>query len=201
MKIWIWMHHKGTRGITSERLGSLTSLQPGGTSRTTLRRSFLAFAVVPVVMYFSLGALAEMLFRKQPARRSAVLGLLLLLFGLIAIIFTVPTQSVPLLLLCTVFGGIGQGLAFLGSPALVNALVPLDRRGSILATYYALVYVAFGATAIGVGWLATYLDLNHAVQVFAVVIGSLCILTMALLFRPSRQMKPRSELTPVLQNT
>ena len=99
-----------------------------------------------------------------------------------------------------VFGGIGQGLAFLGSLALADALIPLDRRGSILATYYALVYFSFGATAIGVGWLATYLDLNHAVQVFAVVIGSLCIITIALLLRPSRQAKPRSEVTPALQN-
>jgi MFS family permease len=168
---------------------------------TLLHINNLAFAVVPVVMYFSLGASAEMLFRKQPAHRSAVLGLLLLLCGLIAIIFTVPTQSVPLLLLCTVFGGIGQGLAFLGSLALVDALAPLDRRGSILATYYALVYISFGATAIGVGWLATYLNLNRAVQVFAMVIGLLCIITMALLLRPSRQVKSRSEVTPVLQNT
>ena len=168
---------------------------------TLLHINNLAIAVAPVAIYFSLGALAEILLRKQPARRSAVLGLLLLLFGLIAILFTVPTQSIPLLLMGAVFGGIGQGLAFLGSLALADALIPLDRRGSILATYYALVYFSFGATAIGVGLLATYLDLNLAVQVFAVVIGSLCIITIALLLRSSRKAKPRSEVTPALQNT
>jgi MFS family permease len=168
---------------------------------TLLHINNLALAVAPVAMYFGLGAVAEMLFRKQPARRSALLGLLLLLLGLLAIVFAGPTQSIPLLLLAAVLGGIGQGLAFLGSLALADALMPRDRRGSILATYYALVYFSFGATAIGVGWLATYLDLIHAVQVFAVVIGSLCILTMALLLRASRQAKPRSELTPILQNT
>lgn len=160
----------------------------------------LVFVVVPVALYFSLGALAEILLRKQPARRSAVLGLLLLVCGLIAIIFTGPTQSLPLLLIGAVFAGIGQGLAFLGSLALADELIPRDRRGSILATYYALVYISFGATAIGVGWLATYLDLNLAVQIFAVVIGSLCVITMALLLRPSRQVKSRLEVTPVLQN-
>ncbi len=160
----------------------------------------LVIAVAPVAIYFSLGTLAEMLLRKQPARRSALLGLLLLLCGLIAILFTGPTQSILLLLMGAVLGGIGQGLAFLGSLALADELIPLDRRGSILATYYALVYFSFGATAIGVGWLATYLDLTHAVQVFAVLIGSLCIITMALLLRPSRQAKPRAEVTPALQN-
>ena len=160
----------------------------------------LVIAVAPVAIYFSLGTLAEMLLRKQPARRSALLGLLLLLCGLIAILFTGPTQSILLLLMGAVLGGIGQGLAFLGSLALADELIPLDRRGSILATYYALVYFSFGATAIGVGWLATYLDLTHAVQVFAVLIGLLCIITMALLLRPSRQAKPRSEVTPALQN-
>jgi MFS family permease len=129
------------------------------------------------------------------------MGLLLLLCGLLALLFAGPTQSIPLLLMAAVFGGIGQGLAFLGSLALAGALAPRDRRGSILATYYALVYVAFGTTAIGVGWLATYLDLNRAVQMFAVVIGSLCILTMALLLRPSRQVESRLKVTSVLQNT
>jgi MFS family permease len=169
--------------------------------RTLLHINNLALAVAPVAMYFALGAAAEMLFQRQPARRSAVVGLLVQLLGLLAILFTGPTQSIPLLLLAAVLGGIGQGLAFLGSLALAGALMPQDRRGSILATYYALVYVSFGATAIGVGWLATYLDLNRAVQVFAVVIGLLSILIMALLLRPLRQAKPRSEGTPVLQNT
>ena len=169
--------------------------------RALLHINNLALAVVPVALFLGLGALAEILLRKQPARRSAVLGLLLLVCGLLALLFTVPTHSLPLLLMAAVFGGIGQGLAFLGSLALVDALVPRDRRGSILATYYALVYVSFGATAIGVGWLATYLDLNRAVQVFAVIIGSLCIITMALLLRPSSQTKPRSEGTPARQNT
>ena len=169
--------------------------------RALLHINNLALAVVPVALFLGLGALAEILLRKQPARRSAVLGLLLLVCGLLALLFTVPTHSLPLLLMAAVFGGIGQGLAFLGSLALVDALVPRDRRGSILATYYALVYVSFGATAIGVGWIATYLDLNRAVQVFAVIIGSLCIITMALLLRPSSQTKPRSEGTPARQNT
>lgn len=167
---------------------------------TVLHITNLASAVMPVAIYFSLGALSEILLRKQPARRSALLGLLLLVFGLIALVFTGPTQSILLLLMGAVLGGIGQGLAFLGSLALVDELMPQDRRGSILATYYALVYISFGGTAIGVGWLATYLDLNQAVQVFAVVIASLCIITMALLLRTSRQSKPRSEVTPALQN-
>jgi MFS family permease len=166
---------------------------------TLLHITNLAFVVAPVAIFFFLGALAEILFRKQPARRSAIVGLFLLVCGLIAIVFTGPTQSIPLLLIGAVFGGIGQGLAFLGSLALADALMPRDRRGSILATYYALVYLSFGATAIGVGWLATYLDLNRAVQIFAVVIGSLCILTMVLLIRSSRQAKPRSEVTPAAQ--
>jgi MFS family permease len=168
---------------------------------TILHITNLAVAVAPVAIFFFLGASAEILLRKQPARRSAVIGLLLLVCGLLALLFAGPTQSTPLLLIAAVFGGIGQGLAFMGSLALAGALAPQDRRGSILATYYAIVYVAFGGTAIGVGWLATFLDLNRAVQVFAVVIGSLCIITMVLLLYPSRQTQPRSEVTPVLQNT
>src|SRR5437764_2704287 len=53
MKIWVWVRHKGTRGIKSERLGSLTSLQPGGTRRTTLRRSFAAVAYALAIILAS----------------------------------------------------------------------------------------------------------------------------------------------------
>ena len=166
---------------------------------TLLHVNNLVFAVAPVVIFFSLGAYAVTMLRKQPARRSALLGLILLLFGLVAIIFAGPTQSIPLLMTATILGGIGQGLAFLGSLALVDALIPLDRRGSILATYFALVYFSFGTAAIGVGWLATYLDLNRAVQVFAVGIGSLCLVVIALLLRESPRTKLRSEITTTLQ--
>jgi MFS family permease len=168
--------------------------------KTQLHVNNLTFAVAPVVIFFGLGALAVTLLRQQPARRSALLGLILLLFGLVAIIFAGPTQSIPLLMIATIFGGIGQGLAFLGSLALVDALIPLDQRGSVLATYFALVYFSFGATAIGVGWLATYLDLNRAVQIFAVVIGSLCLVVIALLLRTSPHSKLHSEITTTLQN-
>src|SRR6516225_11762642 len=53
MKIWIWTHHNGTGGITSERPGSLTSLQPAGTSKATLRRSFLAVTYAMAIILAS----------------------------------------------------------------------------------------------------------------------------------------------------
>ena len=53
MKIWVWMHHIGTLGIKSERIGSLTSLQHDGTSKATLRRSFLAVAYTIAIVLAS----------------------------------------------------------------------------------------------------------------------------------------------------
>ncbi|HYX50340.1 MAG TPA: hypothetical protein VE843_11390, partial [Ktedonobacteraceae bacterium] len=53
MKIWIWVRHNGTRGIKSERIGSLTSLQQGGTSRASLRRSFVAGAYAIAIILAS----------------------------------------------------------------------------------------------------------------------------------------------------
>lgn len=53
MKIWVWMHHIGTPGIKSERIGSLTSLQHDGTSKATLRRSFLAVAYTIAIVLAS----------------------------------------------------------------------------------------------------------------------------------------------------
>ena len=48
-----WVRHNGTQGISSERIGSLTSLQKGGTSRATLRRSFVAVAYAMAIVLAS----------------------------------------------------------------------------------------------------------------------------------------------------
>jgi MFS family permease len=53
MKIWIWTHHTGTGAITSERVGSLTSLQSGGTGEATLSRSFLAVSYAMAIILAS----------------------------------------------------------------------------------------------------------------------------------------------------
>src|SRR6516165_8733496 len=55
-----WARHNGTQGITSERLGSLTSLQPGGTSRATLRRSFVTVASTMAIILASCNLLTPL---------------------------------------------------------------------------------------------------------------------------------------------
>ena len=92
MKIWVWVRHEGTRGIKSERLGSLTSLQQGGTSRSTLRRSFAAVAYAMAIVLASSNLLTPLYATYQRIFHFSPL-MLTLIFATYAI-FLVPSLVV-----------------------------------------------------------------------------------------------------------
>lgn len=118
---------------------------------------------------------------QPPVRRvstvlAQTLGLALLAMGLAGIIAAAQTASLVVVLMATVVTGVGQGLAFGGSLAAVNAVAPEDRRGDILSSYYVTVYVGLALPIIGVGVIALLVGQLVAVQIFASVIVVLCVL-------------------------
>jgi len=62
---------------------------------------------------------------KQLAFRvSQITGLVLLIIGLSGVVLAVPVQSIALLVVSTIVAGAGQGIAFMGSMALINQVAP-----------------------------------------------------------------------------
>lgn len=78
--------------------------------------------------------------------------------------------------------GAGQGLAFMGSMALIGQMAPRERRGDVISSFYVVIYCGVGIPILGVGFGAAVFGLYHAVLVFACavcVLGSLLVVIIA----------------------
>lgn len=135
----------------------------------------IALLTAPVGLFLAASPLVQWLLRNLPARRAAVVGLVLEVIGLLGTLTS--TGSLPLLLVAAVIGGGGSGLAYLGSLSLINQLIPKEQRGDVFGTYYALNYLSLGVTAITVGLLTAPLGLTTAVRWVAGAVMVLCLLT------------------------
>ena len=145
----------------------------------------IALLTAPVALFLAASPLVQLLLHNLPARRAAVLGLMLEVIGLLGTLVTAATGSLPLLLIAAIIGGGGAGLAYLGSLSLVNQLIPKEQRGDVFGTYYALNYLSLGLTAIAVGLLTSPLGLTTAVRWVSAIVVVLCLLTVLLVARLS----------------
>jgi len=110
-------------------------------------------------------------------------GLVLLAAGLAGTVIAYPASSTWLLLVGAALAGLGQGLAFMGSLALVTAVAPEEKRADVNSSLYVAIYVGVGLPVLGVGFGAGIDGLFPAVLVFAVVFGVLSLIAALLMAR------------------
>ena len=104
-------------------------------------------------------------------------GLVLLVLGLLALVLAFPTGSLLVLLLAGLLTGTGHGFAFLAAQAQLNLAAPPDRRGEVNAAFYTLIYLGVAAAVISTGLLTLEYALSTAITAFAVVVGTIALLT------------------------
>lgn len=132
-----------------------------------------------VTVMFGCAAVVQLPLRRLSTRRAQTLGLALLVAGLAGLIAAAQTGSLAVVLAATVVTGLGQGLAFGGSLAAVNAVAPAHRRGDVLSSYYVIVYLGLAVPIIGVGFIALTTGQLIAVQIFAYAIIGACLAGIA----------------------
>ncbi|MGX8903737.1 MFS transporter [Streptomyces netropsis] len=143
----------------------------------------LALAGGAVTLMLACSCIAQLLAYGKKALILQMTGLALLAPGLILLAAAGGISSLPLLLVATVIGGVGQGMAFLGSITEVNRTAPPDRHADVISSFYVVVYLGVGVPVIGVGLLAGVTGLLHAVQWFTAVVAVLCLIDLAVLAR------------------
>lgn len=144
----------------------------------------LAVAGGVVAMLLGCSAVAQVRGRGQEPRRAQRRGLGLLVVGLAVLVVAGEARSLTFLAVATVAAGVGQGLAFLGAMAEVNAAAPPEQHADIVSSFYVVTYVGTGAPVIGVGLLATHITLLAAVELFAAALAVICLLASLRLVRP-----------------
>ena len=137
-----------------------------------------AVAGALLFVFSGLGGLAQAGLQHWPSRRTMVVGAGALSVGIALVGLSLTVASVLVFGIGTLLAGVGGGLSFMGSLALLNDVAPRHRRAEVVAAYNIVGYVALTAPVIGVGLLADSVGLQRATQAFAVAAVALCGLAL-----------------------
>lgn len=168
---------------TGWMVGGIYGSLSGSLDRQLLHVQSHALAGFVLFVFATVGGASQFLSRRFPARAVMVGGILAVAAGVTLVELAVVMSSPALFVCSTVVCGVGNGLAFIGSLALVNEIAPRRQRAELVAAYNVVAYFALSLPVIGVGLLADRLGLAHATLVFAAIIVALSAATLVALQR------------------
>jgi MFS family permease len=99
-------------------------------------------------------ALSGFTFARHAARRSTVIGLVLILAGMVVVLAGVVQTQLPVVWVGAVLGGAGFGGTFSGQLRLIAPKVQAHERAGVFAGIYTAAYLSFGIPVIIAGQLA-----------------------------------------------
>ncbi len=160
-------------------VGGIYAALSGSLDRRILHVSSLGEVGVILFVFAFIGGLSQMMFRAQPPRTTMIFGVVAQVIGVTCIEWALFSASAPLFLLATVITGVGNGLCFIGSLALVQEIAPPGMKAELVAAYNVVAYFAISLPIIGVGFMADSVGLKSATLAFTVVLVALAVVTLA----------------------
>ncbi|MFJ4923752.1 MFS transporter [Streptomyces sp. NPDC088725] len=156
-------------------LGLFTSVAPSFVAQT-LHVSNLAVSGAVVFSVFVGSTAGQALMGRLGVRRALPAGCLVLVAGLLLVAASLAFESLALLVVGAVCGGLGQGLAFRAAISSIGAAAPPEQRGGTISTFFVVAYIGISVPVVGVGALTLALGLRGAGLVFTgcVVILAVC---------------------------
>jgi MFS family permease len=117
-------------------------------------------------------------------------GSLALAIGLLLIVFASADDSAALLLVGSLVGGTGFGVAFLGSLRQLVGAIPNESRAEVMSAFYVVAYASLSVPAIIAGILVTPLGLQSTFEIFGSVVAALALLLAFEAWRTRPQAQP-----------
>ena len=158
-------------------LGLFSSLVPSFLA-TSLHEHNHAVAGGVAAAIFAVATAVQVVLGRLSPRQALGIGLPVLIGGLALVEGGLRTGALGVFLAGTAASGIGVGLSFMASTAIVNRIAPPRRRAELMAAYFASGYcgqtipvVAIGATS---GWIGT----ADATLACAIATGALAAATL-----------------------
>ncbi|MEV6652547.1 MFS transporter [Streptomyces sp. NPDC051219] len=146
-------------------LGLFTAVAPSFASQT-LGVQNLAVSGAIVFSVFLASTLGQSLTQRVGAPLALPVGCAILVVGLVLVASSLIAESLVLLVLGALTGGIGQGLAFRAALTLVSGAAPAERRGGTISAFFVVAYTGISLPVVGVGAMATWLGLRQAGLIF-----------------------------------
>lgn len=129
--------------------------------------------ILGAVLVFS--ALTQPLVTRVDPHRAQLAGLAALLVSFTALALTAG-RSVPATLAAAVVAGVGNGLAYAGAAAAIDARAPEAERGAITGALYLAFYLGSGLPAVAVGLLTLRMPLASATSLVTSAAATLVLL-------------------------
>jgi MFS family permease len=172
----------GTAGFAGFAvLGLFTAVTPALLVLLGHRNPALTGLVVFVVFFAS--ALGQLVSARLGTRLSSLVGTGALVLGLVAIGLAIAQKSLPLLVVSGVVAGAAQGLSFRAALGAVTAASPVEQRGSVASTFFAICYLGLSLPVVGIGAGITAYGLVHTGEVFTGLLAALALVALVALVR------------------
>jgi MFS family permease len=133
-------------------------------------------SALSVAVLAGTGAVAQFVFGRTEPWLGAALGSVALAAGLLLIVLAAAEGSGALLLIGSVVGGAGFGVAFLGSLRALSAVIPNEHRAQVMSAFYVVAYASLSLPAVVAGIAVTPLGLESTFVIFGSVVAGIALL-------------------------
>ena len=142
---------------------------------------------------FAASAIAQLSARRMPPARAVAIGCAILVAGMVILAAALHFSSLTGLIVAAVVAGVGQGISFSRGLAAIAERAPADRRAEVSSTYFVVAYVAIALPVVGEGLAAQHWGLRTAGVSFAIAIGVLSAICLAMILVQESRRRPAAE--------
>jgi MFS family permease len=130
---------------------------------------------ISLFLLTGVGAIAQLAYGRRAAWVGVAGGSAALAAGVALIAISASEDSAALLLLGSVIGGAGFGLAFLGALRNLSAAIPPDQRAGVMSAFFVVGYTALSLPAVLAGLAVTPLGLESTFEIFGTLVAALAL--------------------------
>jgi MFS family permease len=131
--------------------------------------------VVSLFLLAGVGSVAQLAYGHRPAWVGVIAGSIALATGVLLIALSAADDAAAPLLIGSVVGGAGFGVAFLGALRNLSAAIPPDHRAGVMSAFFLVAYAALSVPAVLAGLAATQLTLSSTFAIFGAVVAVLAL--------------------------
>jgi MFS family permease len=131
---------------------------------------------ISVFVLAACGSASQLVLGRHPAWIGAAGGSVALAAGTAIIVISASTASPALLLIGSIVGGAGFGLAFLGALRALSAAIPPDHRAAVMSAFYVVAYLSLSIPAVIAGIGVTPLGLESTFEILGSVAAALALI-------------------------
>ena len=125
------------------------------------------------------GSFSQLAYGRRDAWLGATAGAAGLAFGVALIVLAAAENSAAALIIGSIVGGAGFGLAFLGSLRALSAQIPPTHRAGVMSAFFLAAYAALSIPAILAGFAAKPLGLALTFEILGSAVAALALVVAA----------------------